>query len=131
MAHGQHSGQHAHAQAEHHVVPLRVYVTIFVSLLVLMFLTIAARFVNFGPQFNVLIAMVIAIAKTALIVLYFMHVRYNSRLVQIFAAATFLWLVILFAFTIGDYLARDWPDPARPLGNAPTYVVAQHDAMPR
>jgi cytochrome c oxidase subunit 4 len=81
-----------------------------------MVMTVAARFVSFGSTINVLIALTIAIAKTVLIVLYFMHVRFNERLVQVFVGAAFLWLIILFMLTMGDYLARDWPPaPVGPL----------------
>jgi cytochrome c oxidase subunit 4 len=121
-----HASAASHGVVAHHGASLRTYFTVFISLLVLMFLTVAARWVDFGPALNIVIALVIAIAKTALIVLFFMHVWYNSRLTQIFAAATFLWLIILFAFTIGDYLARDWPPrpEEKPLSAVPQVQVA-------
>ena len=51
-----------------------------------------------------IVAMVIASIKAALVVLYFMHVKYASRLTKVFVAAAFLWLAILFALTFADYL---------------------------
>ena len=44
--------------------------------------------------------------KTTLVVLYFMHIRHSSALSKLVAAAGFLWLIILIAFTMSDYLTR-------------------------
>jgi cytochrome c oxidase subunit IV len=94
---------------EHKHISLRTYILTFVALMVLMVMTVGAHFINLGPALNAGIAVTIAIAKTALIVMYFMHLSVSSRLVQLFAAAAFLWLLILFGITMGDYLARGWP----------------------
>ncbi len=91
---------------EHHGASLRTYLVIFGSLLALTGLTVWVAFHDFG-SFNTPLALVIAGVKGTLVVLYFMHVRYNSRLVWVFAAAGFLWLMILFGFTFSDYLTRD------------------------
>ena len=108
---------------EHHKISKRTYYLIFAALLVLMVMTVAARFVNFGATINVLIALTIAIAKTVLIVLYFMHVRFNERLVQVFVGAAFLWLIILFVLTMGDYVVRDWPPALEgPLSMLPAFL---------
>ena len=101
----------------HHVVPLRVYFTVFVALMILMIATVAAANFDLGI-FNDVIALVIAFAKTFLIVLYFMHVRYSSRLTWVFAGAGLLWLGILIAYTLADYLTRASFSPVAPyLGN--------------
>ena len=67
--------------------------------------TVAVAKMDLG-YFNTPIAMVIALAKAALIVLFFMHVRNAPPLVRIFAAGGFLWLGILFVFTFSDVLTR-------------------------
>jgi cytochrome c oxidase subunit 4 len=103
----------------HHVIPVSVYLRVFTALMVLFVLTVAAALVDFhhliGPQFgwlNIVIAMIIAVIKAVIIVLYFMHVRYSSRLTQVIAISAFLWLGILFLFTLTDYFSRPWlPDP--------------------
>lgn len=92
---------------------------VFAGLLILMIMTVGARFVNLGPALNAAVAVTIAIAKTVLIVLYFMHVRFSSRLTQVFVGAAFMWLLILFFLTMGDYLARDWPPASGPLSLLP------------
>ncbi len=94
-----------------HVVPLRVYVSVFAALMVLTAVTVGVAFMDLG-RLNALVAVTIAVIKASLVVLYFMHVRYSGKLIWVFASAGFLWLLILFAFTLGDTLTRDWlPDP--------------------
>lgn len=103
-----------------HVLPLRTYLAVFAALMVLLVATVAAALFDFG-QFtvgswnlhfvNVLVMLTIAIVKTLLVVLYFMHVRYSSRLTWVFASAGFLWFAILVTLTLGDYMTRDWLNP--------------------
>lgn len=89
-----------------HVVPLRTYLGVFAVLLLLTGATVAVAYVDLGP-WSTPIALTIACTKGLLVVLYFMHVRYGTRLTWVFAAAGFLWLAILFAFTLADYVSRD------------------------
>ncbi len=91
-----------------HIVPVKVYVAVFVALLVLLALTVAASYVPLG-RFNVVIAMTIAIAKTFLVMLFFMHVRHSGRLIWIYVGVGFFWLAILLALTMSDFLTRWWP----------------------
>ncbi len=95
-----------------HIVPVKVYVVIFLALLVGTSLTVLAAFQDFPWQFNTLIALTIATVKATLVVLYFMHVRYSSRLIWVIVASALFWLCIMFALTFSDYLTRDWfPQP--------------------
>jgi cytochrome c oxidase subunit IV len=91
-----------------HIVPVRIYITIFVVLLVGTALTVAAAFVDFPWRLNTVVALTIATIKATFVVLYFMHVRYSSRLIWVILAAALFWMAILFAFTFSDYLTRDW-----------------------
>ena len=91
-----------------HIVPVRVYLTIFAALLVGTALTVFAAFVDFPWQFNTIVALTIAVAKATLVVLYFMHVRYSMRLVWVIVASGLFWMAILFALTFSDYLTRGW-----------------------
>src|SRR5688572_538120 len=86
---------------------VRTYRTIFIWLVVLMLLTILASYLNLGP-FNLAVAMVIAMVKATLVVMYFMHVKYSGRLIWVYSAGAFLWLAILLALTYSDYLTRGW-----------------------
>jgi cytochrome c oxidase subunit 4 len=91
-----------------HIVPVRIYVTIFLVLLVGTGLTVLAAFQDFPWQLNTIIAMTIAITKATFVVLYFMHVRYSARLVWVIVASALFWLVIMFALTFSDYWTRSW-----------------------
>ncbi len=94
--------------SEHgHVVPVKTYVIVWIALMVLLALTVAASFWNTGAEWiNVAIMLTIAIAKMMLILLYFMHVRWSSKLVQVFAASGFLWVLFLFAIAASDWITR-------------------------
>ena len=88
-----------------HVVPVRIYLIIFVTLLVLTGVTTAVAYVNLGPL-NVVVMLVIAFFKASLVILYFMHVRFTSRLTQVAAVSGFAWLAILIGLTLSDVLTR-------------------------
>ncbi len=91
-----------------HIVPVRIYVTIFMVLLVGTALTVMAAFYDFPWQLNTIIALTIATTKATFVVLYFMHVRYSTRLVWVIVAAALFWMAILFALTFSDYNTRGW-----------------------
>jgi cytochrome c oxidase subunit 4 len=88
-----------------HLVPKSTYYTVCILLAVLLFATVAAAQVDLDA-WNVPIALAIAMVKAALIMLFFMHVRYATPLVKLFAAGGFLWLAILLTLTMADYLTR-------------------------
>jgi len=90
-----------------HVVPLRTYYTIFAALLAGTALTVWVAFMDLGPL-NTVVAITIAVIKALLVVLYFMHVKYSSRLTWVFAAAGFVWLVLMIGLTIADFDSRGW-----------------------
>jgi cytochrome c oxidase subunit 4 len=91
-----------------HIVSLKIYVSIFLALLVGTALTVFAGLHDFPGQSNVIIALTIAVVKATLVVLYFMHVRYSSRLIWVVFTAALFWLGILFALTLSDYWTRGW-----------------------
>jgi cytochrome c oxidase subunit IV len=91
-----------------HIVPVRVYLMIFLALMAGTFLTVVAAFYDFPWRLNTVIALTIATIKATLVVLYFMHVRYSSRLVWVIVASALFWLAILFGLTLSDYWTRDW-----------------------
>ena len=90
-----------------HIISTKSYLTVYAILMGLLLLTVGAAFVDMGPL-NFPVSMAIAVAKAILIVLIFMHVRYNEPLVRVFAAAGFLWLAILITLLLADYFSRDW-----------------------
>ena len=90
-----------------HVVPTRVYYLIFAILMICTALTVGIAFLDLGP-FNVVAALTIAVFKATLVVLFFMHVKYGTRLTWAVVAGSVFWLGILLALTMGDYLTRPW-----------------------
>jgi len=88
-----------------HVLPKSTYYLIFFSLMVLTAITVAVAFVNLG-SLNFPIAIAVAITKATLVVLFFMHVKYSSRLIQLMVAAAFLWLALLIGGALSDYVSR-------------------------
>lgn len=88
-----------------HVVPKSTYFIVAACLGALLVVTVLAAQINLG-YWNTPIALAIALAKAALIVLYFMNVRHGSPMLRVFAAGGFLWLIILFVFTLSDYVTR-------------------------
>lgn len=90
-----------------HIVPRSTYFIVFGALIVLTAVTVAAANFDFGPM-NDVVAMTIAVTKMMLVLLFFMHVRYSSRLIWVIVASMFFWLIILLALTLTDYGSRDW-----------------------
>ena len=88
-----------------HVSPISLYVTIFMALMVLTGVTVAAAFVNLG-QFNFLVAMIIACFKASLVIWYFMHVKYQSRLTKLTVATGLFFLAILLSMMLIDYSSK-------------------------
>jgi cytochrome c oxidase subunit IV len=89
----------------HHTVSKSTYYIVFAWLAGLLVLTVAAAHFDLGRA-NVPIALAIALVKAILIVLFFMHVRYGSPLLRLFAAGGFVWLLIMLAFIMIDVRAR-------------------------
>jgi cytochrome c oxidase subunit IV len=90
-----------------HVVPVPVYIGVFLALMVLTGLTVFASLVDLG-MWNTPVALIIAVTKAVLVVLFFMHVKYSSRLVSLAAGAGILWFVVFIAGVAADYLTRGW-----------------------
>ena len=91
----------------HHVVPTTIYYGIFATLLILTGVTVAAAYVDLG-RFNTVVALAIACFKAMIVVLYFMHVKYSTRLIKLTVIAGLYWMGIIFVLTLGDYLTRAW-----------------------
>jgi cytochrome c oxidase subunit IV len=91
----------------HHVVPIKVYFAIFAALMTLTALTVGVAFIDLGAL-NVVMALGIAVTKATLVVLFFMHVKYSSRLTWLVVGSGFVFLAILIAFTMSDVVSRGW-----------------------
>ena len=90
-----------------HVAPKSMYVGVWIALVVGTILTYLPAEVDLGVLNNV-VMLLIACTKASLVILFFMHVRWSSRLTWVVAASGFFWLLILFSLTMQDYLTRGW-----------------------
>ena len=96
-----------HDEQEHHIVSPKVYLAIFAALLVLTALTVAASFVEMGI-FNPIVALAIAVVKSTLVVLFFMHVKYSTKLTKLTVGAGLFTFIVLVGMTLSDYITRAW-----------------------
>jgi len=90
-----------------HIVPPRVYYTVFGVLMLGTALTVAVSFIDLGA-FNTVAALLIAVVKATLVVLFFMHVKYSTKLTWLVVTGSVFWLAILLTLTFSDYLTRSW-----------------------
>jgi cytochrome c oxidase subunit 4 len=100
--HSEHGEQHTE-----HVVPVSIYVGVFLALLVLTGVTTGVAYIDLGA-FNTVVALIIAFFKMMLVVLFFMHVRWATGLTRILVLCGFFWLAIMITFTLSDELTRSW-----------------------
>jgi len=90
-----------------HVIPTRIYYVIFGILMLCTYLTVQIAFFDLGTL-NTIAALVIAVLKATLVVLFFMHVKYGTRLTWAVVLGSVFWLGILLTLTMSDYLTRAW-----------------------
>jgi cytochrome c oxidase subunit 4 len=90
-----------------HILPKRVYYTIFAILMFCTYLTVQIAFFDLG-ELNTIAALVIAVFKATIVVLFFMHVKYSTRLTWLVVTGSIFWLGIMLALTMSDYLTRAW-----------------------
>ena len=116
MAHEpQHAEQHYHdpnnvtnpEHASHHIVTPAQYALVFAALLVGTALTVVAANIDLGV-FNPIIALGIACTKATIVILFFMHVKYQSHLIMTTVAAGFFLFIVLITMTLSDYMSRAW-----------------------
>ena len=105
-----------------HISPKSTYLTIFGALMVCTILTVIAAFINLG-DLNFPVALTIAVFKATLVVLFFMHVKYGSRLTKMIVGVAFFFLGIMLTLTLSDYLSRGWFTAARG-STAPGAIVS-------
>jgi len=94
-----------------HVSSLKLYIGIWITLLIGTLITVLVAGVNLPGPLNAVVALTIATIKATLVVLFFMHVRYSGRLIWLVIFSALFWLGIMFALTISDYWTRTWLMP--------------------
>ncbi|MFQ5650597.1 MAG: cytochrome C oxidase subunit IV family protein [bacterium] len=90
-----------------HTIPPRVYYSIFLALMVLTVTTVWVAFLDLGV-FNNVVALGIASTKATLVLLFFMHLKYSSKLTWVFVLSGFFFLGVLLTITVSDVLTRGW-----------------------
>lgn len=90
-----------------HVMPLSVYWGVFFALIVGTVVTVWSATIDLG-KWNMPIALAIAVTKALLVILFFMHVKYSSRLTKLTVVLSLFFVAILFAETLMDYATRGW-----------------------
>ena len=113
-----------------HISPKSTYYTIFGILMALTAVTVFAAFQQLGVL-NFPVAIGIAITKATLVILFFMHAKYSSRLTKLFVGMSFFFLLILFSLTLTDYLSRGlrtYPGGAGGAGYGVRTAAPEHEA---
>jgi len=105
--HGAHGGSHAGAlqMGHHHVSSSAMFTKVLVALLILTAITVSSSRVDFGGA-NMLIAMAIASIKASLVIAFFMHMKWDTAINKIVFLSSFLFLSLLFVFTLADLATR-------------------------
>jgi cytochrome c oxidase subunit 4 len=108
--HIEHNGYEGHGG--HHVTEVSVFLKVFAALMVLLFATVGAAFVDLTkivplPGLNIFVMLFIAILKATLVVLYFMEVKKGTKLTWLWAGVGFFWFLTMFEVFF-DYLTRSW-----------------------
>ncbi len=93
--------------AEHHIVTPMNYLFVYIALIIGTILTVVAADIDMGV-FNPIIALGIACTKACIVILFFMHVKYQSRLVKLTVSAGFFTFIVLITMTLTDYMSRAW-----------------------
>jgi len=94
-------------ESQHHIVSPVIYIIIGGSLLVLTGLTVGASYLELGI-FNPIVAILIACIKAVLVVLFFMHVKYSSKLTKLTVFCGLFTFLALIGMTLSDYFSRAW-----------------------
>jgi cytochrome c oxidase subunit 4 len=91
-----------------HISSVRLYVTIWLALLLGTGLTVFASTIDLGP-FNAIVALAIASTKAVLVILFFMHVKYaHEKMTKLVILTAIFFFLILLALTMADYGTRFW-----------------------
>jgi cytochrome c oxidase subunit 4 len=93
--------------AQHHIVTPAQYSLVYLALLIGTAITVGAAYVDMGV-FNPVVALGIASIKACIVILFFMHAAYQSRLIKMTIGAGFFVFLVLITMTMSDYISRSW-----------------------
>jgi len=89
----------------HHIIPFKTYLAVLITLLIFTVITVAAARVDFGAL-NAYIAMAIASIKAALVMMFFMHLKYDDKSYLVIFGTGIFFLIVMFSFTQLDIVTR-------------------------
>lgn len=118
---------HAHDHKEH-ILPLKVYFAVFGALLVLTAVTVIISKFHFGA-FNLVVAMAVAALKASLVALYFMHLKYDSKVYMTVFLIAIAMLAVFIILTMADTLTRGRLDPQKEQPITPNAVIYREDTV--
>lgn len=94
-----------HGHGEHHLISVQTYALVFGALIVGTIVTVLVAQVDFGAM-NTVIAMLVATVKASLVLAYFMHLKYDNVMNRVIFGSGFLFLLLLFGFSVADIYTR-------------------------
>ena len=100
--HGHHGEGHVAGDIAPHVVSPAILIVVFVALLILTGLTVGVTTVDFGYNVNLIVALSIAVVKAVLVVLFFMHLKWDSPFYSVIVTLCLVFIGIFIVFTILD-----------------------------
>ncbi len=103
----EHDHAHAHVLMHEHPITPRTYLGVFLTLVVLTLVTTGVAYVDLH-RFNIVVAVAIALTKTMLVILYFMHIRFSSKITKVYIMTALVWLGLLIVGTAHDVFTRGW-----------------------
>ena len=96
------------AHKEHHIIPFKTYATILAILLGFTVITVVTARMDFG-SLNAYIAMAIATFKASLVLLFFMHLKYDDKLYPTIILTSVFFLLVMYFFCELDIVTRIFP----------------------
>ncbi len=119
----------SHEQSHpHHIVPLKIYLAVGAALLILTAVTVAVSFIDLGGL-NIVVALAVAAVKASLVILFFMHLKYDNKLYMIIFLVAIVFLAIFITFTMFDTLDRGVINPEMDLHINPRAKIYQNMPM--
>jgi len=95
-----------HSDSSHHIVSASTNLTVFLSLVALTVITVGAAQIDFGGVWNIVIALAIACVKASIVLLWFMHLKYDSGVNRVIFGSAVFFVALFFGLTATDVFFR-------------------------
>jgi cytochrome c oxidase subunit 4 len=108
MSHHSHDAHHGELG---HIVPRDVYLKVFLALLVLTVITVGVAHIDISPGWNLVLALFVATIKAVLVLLIFMHLKYEDKVIWAYVAFPIILVFILIGGVYSDNPLRVHTEP--------------------